>query len=115
MALFGRKTEKKKASGEIKLSATRDLSSVLMRPRITEKAANLSDQNVYVFVVRGDASKFDVRDAVKALFKVTPTKIRIVNQAARTTRSVSTNRRRTVPGMKKAYIHLKKGDRIDLV
>ncbi len=115
MALFGRKTEKKKAVGDVKLSAARDLSSVLMRPRITEKAANLSDQNVYVFVVRNDASKFDVRDAVKALFKVTPTKIRIVNQAARTTRSVSTNRRRTVSGLKKAYIHLKKGDRIDLV
>lgn len=117
MALFGLKKEQdeKKVAPEVRTAATRDLSSVIVRPRVTEKSATMSEQGVYTFVVRRDATKYDVRDAVKELFKVTPKKVRIVNRPARTFHSRARGRKGVQPGMRKAYVYLKKGDRIDLV
>jgi large subunit ribosomal protein L23 len=121
MGLFSR-TKKEETSVVAAPAATgaarvtdRDLASVIVRPRITEKAVGMSDRNVYTFVVRRDATKFDVRDAVKAQFGVTPEKIRIVNRAPAMRHSGSRNRAAHVPGMKKAYVYLKKGDNITLV
>lgn len=91
-----------------------DLSSVIIKPRITEKAVRQNDQNVYTFVVRKDANKHTVADAVKTLFKVTPVKVNIVNKSPRQFMSRSKGRMQTQKGMKKAYVYLKKGDRIDL-
>ena len=42
-----------------------NLASVILRPRLSEKTVRLSEQNVYTFVVKRDATKFQVRDAVK--------------------------------------------------
>lgn len=92
-----------------------DFSAVILKPRITEKAVKMNDQNVYTFVVHSDATKYMVADAVKALFKVTPVKVNIVNKTARQFMSRSKGRKLTEKGMKKAYVYLKKGDRIDLV
>ena len=91
-----------------------DLSSVLLNPRVTEKAVRQNDQNVYTFVVRRDATKFTVADAIKALFKVTPVKINIVNKTPRQFMSKAKGRSVTEKGMKKAYVYLKKGDRIEI-
>lgn len=93
----------------------RDLSSVLARPRITEKSASQNEAGVYTFVVRRGATKYDVRDAVQLLFKVTPRKITIVNRPARTSHSRAKGRKVVVPGLRKANVFLKKGDRIDLI
>lgn len=122
MALFGKKTEKKDAEKAVATAAlgssslTRDLSRVIIRPLITEKAAVLGDKNVYTFEIHSNATKTDVRDAVKTIFKVTPMKIRTVRSKLlkkghpkmRGTKSIRA-------GMKKAYVYLKAGDRIDLV
>ncbi len=91
-----------------------DLSKTIITPRITEKAVKKSDDNVYTFVVRKEATKYEVRDAVKELFKVTPVKINIVNKAPRRYKSAKRGRMATEKGMKKAYIYLKEGDKIDL-
>ena len=115
MALFGRKTEseKKTAVAPTKASSvSRDLSSVLVSPRITEKAALLTDKRVYTFVVKAGATKYDVRDAVQVFYKVTPVKIRIVNRPAR--KAQTRGRKTVLSGMRKAYVYLKEGDRIDL-
>ncbi|MEX0913092.1 MAG: 50S ribosomal protein L23, partial [Candidatus Paceibacterota bacterium] len=112
MALFSQKTAKKKAASAPKkekkaeaiLSSTRDLSSVLRAPRVTEKAMRGSERNVYVFEVARSATKFDVRDAVKQFFNVTPVKINIVNKSPRQFKSASTRRVKTEHGMKKAYV-----------
>lgn len=74
----------------------------------------MQDRGVYAFVVRRDATKRDVKDAVELLFKVTPMKIRIVNRPPRSRRS-RVRGTMTAPGMKKAYVYLKAGDRINLV
>jgi len=123
MALFSRKKE---ADAEVKapvvgkvapkaLSTDRDLTRVIAGPRITEKAVGLGDQNVYTFNIRRDATKFLVRDAVKALYGVTPVKVNIVNKKPATRLSGSRNRMVKVAGEKKAYVYLKKGDTINLV
>lgn len=122
MGLFGKKdTAKKEVKTEKKVTAQAVIknpvhtTSVIAKPRITEKAAVLSDKNVYTFEVKKGATKYEVRDAIKALYKVTPVKINIVNKAARSTMSRSRGRRVTEHGMRKAYVYLKKGDRIELV
>ena len=127
MALFSRKedskTEEKGAEKKVavqpvvnnSLPTDRDLASVLVQPRITEKAVAMGEKNVYTFVVRRDATKYDVRDAVKALYSVTPVKINIVNKSPRQYKSKAKGRRLTEKGMKKAYVYLKDGDSISLV
>jgi large subunit ribosomal protein L23 len=96
-------------------SSTRDLSWVITKPRITEKAALLGDKNIYVFEVSTRATKQDVKDAVVTHFKVVPTRINIVNRSHRTTKSRARNRLQTVSGQKKAHVFLKKGDTINLI
>jgi large subunit ribosomal protein L23 len=126
MALFSRnkKNEKKETAVEKAvapkgvnkaLPTDINLSSVLVNPRITEKAVRQNENNVYTFVVRRDATKYTVADAVKALFKVTPVKVNIVNKTPRQFMSGGKGRVVSEKGMKKAYVYLKKGDRIDIV
>lgn len=126
MALFSRskETKAKESTAAPKLSdkkaaaavlpTDRNLESVIIKPRITEKAVGKSEQNVYTFVVRRDATKYDVRDAVKALFGVTPVKVNIVNKSPRQFMARSKGRTISEKGMKKAYVYLKQGDHIDL-
>lgn len=125
MALFSRskKTEiapeaaapKRAPKPSRALPTDRNLSIVLKAPRITEKSVGQGERNVYTFVVNARATKFQVRDAVKAQFNVTPVKVNIVNKAPRRTHSRSKGRTVTEHGMKKAYVYLKKGESISLV
>ena len=124
MALFSRNKkaetakvakEKKVVPTSVSLPTDRDLSGVIIKPRITEKAVGKGEQNVYTFVVRKDATKYDVRDAVKQLFSVTPVKVNIVNKAPRQYMSRTKGRKVTEAGMKKAYVYLKSGDSISIV
>lgn len=123
MALFGKKKETKKEISEkvekvnvSKAQATDyNLASVILRPRLSEKTVRLSEQNVYTFVVKRDATKFQVRDAVKSLYKVTPVRVNIVNKKPAERMVGSRNRTKHVAGVKKAYVYLKKGDSINLV
>lgn len=120
MALFGKK---KDAVGEQKavinapktLATDYNLDGVLINPRMTEKSVMQGEKNVYTFEVRRDATKYQVRDAIKALYKVTPVKVNIVNKAPAKRLQGSRNRMVHKAGMKKAYVYLKKGDTIDLV
>ncbi len=108
-------TEVVKEQKAPKLTAGRNLSAVIIRPRITEKAAIGMENNVYTFEIHKDATKFDVRDAIKELYKVTPVKVNIVKKAPRHYVSRMRGRNMMEKGLKKAYVYLKKGDRIDIV
>jgi large subunit ribosomal protein L23 len=121
MALFGskKKTEKKnEASKEaVKAPAPKSVNiahakDVLLRPRITEKAANMTAQNVYTFDIRTDATKKDVALAVKMLYKVTPIKVNVVNVKGK---KVAMRRKRgfgVTSATRKALVYLKKGEEI---
>lgn len=125
MAIFGTKKEKvveapkKVAKGEsTKIVLTKkgvDLSSVIRRPRITEKATYSAEKGVYVFEVAVDASKIDVAKAVKHLFKVTPTKIHTVRMKPQKITKMLRGISGQSKGYKKAYVYLKKGDKIELI
>jgi|SRR6056297_1376351 len=93
----------------------RDLSSVIIKPRITEKGVGMSERNVYTFVVRKDATKYDIADAVTALYNVTPVKVNTVTKAPRKHMSRAKGRVVSEKGIKKAYVYLKPGDTITLV
>lgn len=122
MGLFGTKKEEKSSGDAVKAEkkmpsiapVKRDLSSVIKKPRITEKAIRGIDQNVYTFEIAQDATKYDVRDAIKALYNVTPVKVHIVKKTPRHYMSRMRGRDMMEKGMKKAYVYLKEGDRIDL-
>lgn len=93
----------------------RDLASVIIRPRITEKAVMGTEKGVYTFLVRKDATKYQVRDAVKQLFSVTPMKVNIVNKAPARRLAGLRGRKVKEAGYKKAYVYLKPGETINLV
>src|ERR1035437_4119246 len=53
---------------------------IIIRPRITEKSGIMSENSsVYTFEVRKNANKPMIAQAIKALYKVTPMKVRIIN------------------------------------
>ncbi len=114
-AVKGTATQKPASATSRALPTDRNLAAVLAKPRVTEKAIAAGDRNVYVFVVDRRSNKFQVRDAVKAQYNVTPVKVNIVNKAPRTYRSRSKGRTLTEHGMKKAYVYLKKGETISIV
>jgi len=89
------------------------LESVLSRPRITEKASILSEQNMYVFEINKRANKSLVKMAVKELYKVNPTKVNIINSPSKAIVSRGIKGRK--PGKKKAVVYLKKGDTIEII
>ncbi len=87
-------------------------SSVIVAPRITEKASLQSNANAYTFIVSKDATKLTVAAAVKKEYKVTPKSINIINLPARNV--FIRGRFGVQSGMKKAVVFLKKGDTITL-
>lgn len=122
MGLFGKKKVSEdtapvapKAEKVAGIVLDENIATVILRPHITEKAALLGERNVYAFQVRKGATKYEIRDAVKALYKVTPVSIRIVNKQPRHSMSRSRGRDMMEAGQRKAYVYLKKGDRIELV
>lgn len=94
---------------------TENVSAVLVRPRITEKATFAAEKQAYVFEVAPDATKRDIFRAVKHYYKVTPIKVNLV----RIPRKKRQSRTRRTFGVtaegKKAYVFLKKGDTLEFV
>ena len=90
--------------------------SVIMNPRITEKASVLAEKNIYTFDVMPNTTKSEIKKAIKAAYKVTPLKVTTVTMAKKTT---SPRGKRGKPGTtgggKKAYVYLKKGDKIEVL
>lgn len=93
-----------------------DLAMVLTRPHVTEKATDLSERGVYAFDINTLANKMHVRQAVEKLYKVKPVKVAIVNGKPKLMKNPRTGRVQTKKtGVKKAFVYLKKGDKIEFV
>jgi large subunit ribosomal protein L23 len=86
--------------------------AIIKNPRVTEKASFAYEQNVYTFDVGNSATKNEVKKAVFSLFKVTPVKVNIVNMPER--RTSFRYKASLKEGGKKAYVYLKKGDKIEI-
>lgn len=92
----------------------KDLTRVLKKPRITEKSTNSVEfAHAYVFDIDPQATKTDVKEAVKLIYKVTPVKIRVAQVPSK--KVFRRGKRGVKSGGKKAYIYLKEGDKIEFV
>ena len=89
--------------------------AVLLRPRLTEKGAFLSEKGTYAFDVHKNATKRDIAKAVTAAFKVTPVSVRVVRIPRKKATNRQTGKAGQTRGGKKAYGTLKEGDKIELV
>lgn len=87
-------------------------SDTILRPRITEKSGIMSEtQNIYTFEVSKNSTKDLIEKAIKSIYKVTPTKIRIINLPAK--QVFVRGKKGTQSAVKKALVYLKKGDKIE--
>ena len=84
-----------------------DLSRILLRPRITEKATIANEKRAYVFEVDPRATKKTVKEA--------PVKVNIVKIPAKKRVSQMRRVRGMKSGGKKAYVYLKAGDSISFI
>ncbi len=85
---------------------------VLIRPIITEQVTALTERfNQVAFQVEAACNKFQIRDAVEALYGVKVEKVATMNMPGKTKRRGTSIGKR--PDWKKAIVTLKEGDTID--
>ena len=85
---------------------------VIQAPLITEKGTALAaSANQFLFKVRPDANKIEVKHAVETLFKVKVVDVRMARYLGKVRRIGRSMGRRS--DWKKAYVTLKEGDKID--
>jgi large subunit ribosomal protein L23 len=85
--------------------------NTILKPRITEKASYVAQSNVYTFEVAPQATKKQVAETVKAFWNVTPVKVNIVKNPAK--QVFLRGKKGIKSGVKKAYVYLKEGDKIE--
>ncbi len=90
-----------------------DAYKTIIRPLITEKGTTLNEGlNQYLFEIHPEANKFQVAEAVKAIYGVRVVNVRTMNQRGKMRRyRFKTGRTRM---RKKAVVTLHEEDRIDL-
>lgn len=88
------------------------LMSVLIAPHVSEKSARVADEtNQFVFRVRRDATKPDIKAAVELMFEVKVAQVNVVNASGKSKRFGQRLGRRQ--DFKKAYVRLAPGQRIE--
>lgn len=85
---------------------------LVKKPLITEKAARLSELGQYIFSVKNDATKNEVKKIIKDMYKVEVEKVSIINTPEK--KRVYRGQKQHRLGYKKAIVILKKGQKINL-
>jgi large subunit ribosomal protein L23 len=101
--------EKKKFSAALKMNA---FSNVLTKPHVTEKSTYAASMNKYVFEIPTNANKNQVSAAVKMLYNVKPTHVRIIKRKGKTARYRSSQGKRK--DIKLAIITVSKDRKLDI-
>jgi ribosomal protein L23 len=102
----------KKAKKEEKKNMATLSGGMFRGARVTEKATLLSSNSVYVINVRNTATKPEIVKMIQKVYKVKPTKIRVINSPKK--KILHKGRPGERGGGKKAYIYLKKGEKIEI-
>jgi len=85
---------------------------IIQAPLISEKGTALAESaNQFLFKVRPEANKIEVKRAVETLFKVKVVDVRMARYLGKMRRIGRSMGRRS--DWKKAYVTLKEGDKID--
>ncbi len=88
------------------------LMNVLIGPHVSEKSARVSEgANQFVFRVRRDARKLDIKAAVELMFEVKVESVNVVNTEGKQKRFGQRLGRRQ--DFKKAYVRLAPGQNIN--
>ncbi len=124
MAFFGKKLDKESSSAEATEDKEKKVSDgvvssdnislnlpmVLIQPRISEKSGKLAGLNKYVFMVKKQANKVEVKKAVESKYGVRVTQVNMVNTKGKP-RNFGRTAGRT-GDFRKAIVSLKQGDSI---
>ncbi len=86
--------------------------TLIQFPHVTEKSTLLAAQNKYVFMVKPEATKNEIKKVVKALYNVMPTTVTIVNLPKKVKGFGKFRGAREA--RKKAVVTLKQGDTITI-
>ena len=87
-------------------------SQVVLAPIVSEKSYEGSTRGTYTFRVHPDAHKTQIRQAVEELFDVKVRRVNVIKVQAKPKRRGMF--RGTRPGWKKAVVHLRAGDTIEI-
>lgn len=87
---------------------------VLLSPHVTEKATELGERNKYVFKVRPNTNKIEIKKGVESLYGVDVVGVNIIN-IHRKKRRVGRRREGWKKGYKKAIVKVKKGQKIEVM
>jgi len=86
---------------------------IIKKPWVTEKAASVTANGQYVFIVQPDATKPEIKKAIKAIYKVDAVAVNVVNRPAKRKR-FGGSRKGIKAGYRKAIVTLKAGQKIDI-
>lgn len=86
------------------------MSTITLKPVISEKSVALAGKQVYTFVVPTDSNKIEITRALKDYFKVDAVAVRTTTTKGKTKRFKGVTGRRV--DIKKAYVTLRKGQKI---
>jgi large subunit ribosomal protein L23 len=90
----------------------KDPRDVILSPVVSEKSYALLDANTYTFIVRPDANKTEIKEAIQAIFKVRVTNVNTLHRKGKRkrTRQVMGVRKST----KRALVTLHPDDKIEI-
>ncbi len=89
-----------------------DLSQVIIKPMVTEKATALGEKRKYIFRVFDNATPQLVKQAIETIYKVKVIKVNCLRVKPRQRRRGRITGRSS--GFKKAIVTLRKGDKIEV-
>ena len=87
---------------------------IIIRPVVSEKSYAAFDENVYTFVVAGDANKIQIRQAIEEIFDERVTNVNTLNRKGKRKRNRRSGTFGTRPSSKRAVVSLAEGDRIEI-
>ncbi|PKK12850.1 MULTISPECIES: 50S ribosomal protein L23 [Thermomonospora] len=94
------------------MSKIADPRDIIIAPVVSEKSYGLLDENKYTFLVRPDANKVQIRQAVEEVFGVKVTSVNTINRKGKRKRTRFGYGKRK--DTKRAIVALAEGDRIDI-
>ncbi len=90
-----------------------DYTQVIKKPLITEKAMDKIAENCYTFLVAKNATKHQIKKAVEESFNVKVESVKTSIVKGKTRRSGKRRLSIKLPSIKKAFVNLKEGEKIE--
>ena len=91
-----------------------DPRDVIIKPIVSEKSYALSEKGVYIFAVRPEANKVEIRRSVEKVFNVRVTKVNTLNRPGKRKRNRKQMTFGKRPDTKRAVVTLAAGQSIPL-